>query len=75
MIKIYETDFAYYESKETIWLKKISGNTIFTTFKKSSHFKRDTETPLKTRRVLKRWRFQTRKKTRFHTPFLKTRDV
>jgi hypothetical protein len=48
-------------------------NNIFITFKKLNRLKRDTETSLKTRRFLTRWRFQTRKKTRFHTPFLKTR--
>ena len=42
---------------------------IFTTLKKSSRFKRDTETPLKKRRFLTRWRF----KTRFQTPFLKNK--
>jgi hypothetical protein len=46
-------------------MKKIKRNVIFTTLKKSKRFKRDTETPLKTRRFLKRWRFQTRKKRVF----------
>ena len=46
-------------------------NINFTTLQKSKRFKRHTETPLKTRRFLTRWRFQTRKKRVFIRRFLK----
>ena len=51
-------------------LKKTLKNLIFIEFKKLKRFKRDNETPLKTRQFFTRWHFPTR----FNTPFLKTRE-
>ena len=56
-------------------LKKTLKNLIFIEFKKLKRFKRDNETPLKTRQFFTRFHFTNAYKTRFNTPFLKTRVI